>query len=76
MAKIEVREITAHATERDPKPRWYVIVSYGHGEEIAFPLSGRDDRPQNDSEALAAAESLGKALLDFVDRTRKQLPSV
>ena len=71
MAKIEVREITAHATQDDPKPRWYAIVSYGHGEESAVPLSGREDRPQNHREALAAAECLGKALTDFVDRTRK-----
>jgi hypothetical protein len=75
MAKIEVREITAHITERDPKPRWYVIVSYEHSDEIAVPLSGREDQPQNDREALAAAENLGRALLDFVNRTRKQLPN-
>jgi len=71
MAKIEVREIAAHATQDDPKPRWYAIVSYGHGEESAVPLSGREDRPQNRREALAAAEGLGKALIDFVDRTQK-----
>jgi hypothetical protein len=79
MAKPEVKGVRSFATQENPEPRWEVIVDYGGGDLIAIPLRAHhlatDDLLDQERESCAAMESLARALLDFVDRIRKQWPT-
>jgi hypothetical protein len=79
MAKLEVKRVRSIATQDTPEPRWEVIVDYGDGEEVVIPLRAHhlttDDVLEQQRQSCEAMESLARALLDFVDRIRKQWPS-
>jgi hypothetical protein len=77
MAKIKVKRVHAPMTISDVEPLWFVEMDYGGGVEVHIPLPAHDlitDGVETQtSQSLEAMESLAKALLDFVDQTRKRL---
>jgi hypothetical protein len=78
VAKIEVKLVRATATQDEMAPHWEAVIDYGAFEAVV-PLPGRmlpgDDWAEQRRESLEAMERLAKALLRFVDRTRKEWSS-
>jgi hypothetical protein len=76
MAKPVVKGVRSFATDDNREPLWEVIVDYGDGVEVAIPLRAHhlttDDAFEQHRQSCEAMESLAIALLDFVDRIRKQ----
>jgi hypothetical protein len=79
VAKIKVLRVQSTMTETDREPLWFAVVDYGDGVEIQIPLRAHylitDDPREQRRQSLEAMENLARALLDFVDRTRKRWPN-
>jgi hypothetical protein len=79
MAKPKVKGVRSLATQDNPEPLWEVIVDYGDDVEVVIPLRAHylttDDVLEQQRQSCEAMESLATALLDFVDRIRKQWPN-
>jgi hypothetical protein len=79
MAKPEVKMVRSTATQANREPVWEVIVDYGGGEEVVISLRAHhlttDDALEQQRQSCEAMENLARALLDFVDRIRKQWPN-
>jgi hypothetical protein len=76
---IKVLRVQSRMTLGDREPLWYAIVDYGDGIEIQIPLRAHylitDDAPEQRRQSIEAMENLARAMLDFVDRTRKRWPN-